>query len=100
MRAIIHPSGVNLWLSARDTYDWAHRSGSSWPCSQLSDRRVFAAFDTNGLCDLSIDGGKGEQDIDATEFNAIVSDHLAKRLPKDHPSWFVVVGQFQDTPSL
>ncbi len=70
--------GVKLWLSARDTYDWAHRSGNSWPCSQLSGRRLFAAFAPNeDLVELSIDGGRGNQDCDATEFNAITDDFLS-----------------------
>lgn len=70
--------GVKLWLSANDTYDWAHRAGNSWPCSQLSNRRLFAEFDATGdLVDLSIDGGRGEQDCDATEFNAITEHYLA-----------------------
>lgn len=61
-----------IWLSARDTYEWAHRTGASWPCSTLSGHRVFAAFDSNGLCDLTIDGKDG--DCDAHELSAIISD--------------------------
>lgn len=93
MRTMIFDSGVKLWLSARETYDWAHRPGSSWPCSQLSDKRLFVEFDRNGLCDLAINGRM--TDCDANELNAITSDFLAKKLPKDHPCYFVVVGQFQ-----
>ena len=94
MRHSIGPSGVNLWASADDTYQWAHRPHSSWPCSQLSGRRLFAGFDTNGLCELRIDGGRGEQDVDATELSALCSDLLAPHLPADHPCYGVVVGQF------
>ena len=73
--------GVKIWLSARDTYDWARRPGNSWPCFQLSDRRVFAEFAPNGdLVDLSINGGRGPQDCDATEFNAITEDFLGAQL--------------------
>ena len=69
--------GVNLWLSARDTYEWARKPGAAWPCSQISGRRLFAAFERNGdLVDVSIDGGRGEQDVDANEFNAITADFL------------------------
>lgn len=93
MRTHINESHVTLWLSANDTYNWAHRSGSSWPCSQLSGRRLMAQFDSNGLCDITIDGRN--RDCDATEFNAITSDYLATRLPADHPAWFVTVGQFK-----
>ena len=91
----ITENGVNVWLSANDTHAWAHRSGASWPCSQLSGRRVFAGFDSNGLCDVAIDGGRGDQDCDSAEFNACVADHLAGKLPVDHRCYDVVVGQFQ-----
>ena len=75
----IHKSeyGTKIWLSARDTYAWAHRPGAAWPCSQLSDRRVFAELDAHGdLVDMALDGGRGDQDCDANEFNALVSDML------------------------
>jgi len=94
MRVQINDTSVNVWLSANNTYDWAHKPGASWPCSQLSGRRVFAGFDSNGLCDLAIDGGRGEQNCDASEFNACLADHLAGKLPTDHPCYDVVVGQF------
>ena len=94
MRVKIWETGVNVWLSSNDTYDWAHRAGSSWPCSQLSERRVFAQFDRNGLCELAIDGGRGDQDCDGTEFGACISDHLVGKLAVDHPCYDVVVGQF------
>ena len=93
-RIKIHDNGVQVWLSANDTYAWAHRSGSAWPCSELSDHRVFAEFDDNGLLDMTIDGKT--RDCDATEFNAITSDFISETLPKDHPVYFVTVGQFQE----
>ena len=96
MKIIIHPSCVKLWLSANDTCSWAHRPGQHWPCSQLRGRRVFAEFDRNGLVDLAINGKS--TDCDANELNAITSDHLRAKLPKDHPAYFVAVGQF--APSL
>jgi hypothetical protein len=78
---------TRLWLSSRDTWDWAHKPGAFWPCSQLADRRVFAEFEPNGdLVDLAIDGGRGEQDIDSTEFNAMCSDFLRSRFGPDHPA--------------
>ena len=68
-------SGNTIWLSARDTYDWANKPGASWPCSFLSNRRVVAVFEDNGdLVDLAIDGGRGDQDCPADEFNAIMAD--------------------------
>ncbi len=94
MKTQINPTSVKLWLSANDTYDWAHKAGASWPCSQLSDKRLFVEFDTNGLCDIAIDGKP--DDCDANELNAMVSDYLAAKLPKNHPCYFVVVGQFRN----
>lgn len=83
MRTQIFPSGFNLWLSANDTYNWAHRTGASWPCSTLSGCRLFVQYDTNGLVDLTIDGKDG--DCDGNELNAIVSDFMRPKLPKEHP---------------
>ena len=91
MRVSINDYSVKLWLSASDTYDWATRPGASWPGSALRSRRLFAEFDRNGLLDLSIDGGRGDQDCDSDELNAITSDYLAARLPESHPAY----GQFQ-----
>jgi hypothetical protein len=90
MRVRIHDTSVSLWLSANDTYQWAH----NWPYSELSSRRLYVCFDSNGLCDLAIDG-RNDIDVSANELNAITSDYLAKRLPRNHPCWFVAVGQFQ-----
>ena len=90
-------TSVALWASALDTEDWATKPGAEWPCSTLRGRRFFAAFDTNGLCELTVDGDPGDDcaDFDAHEFNAITSDLLADRLPEDHPCYFVTVGQFR-----
>ncbi len=93
MKTQITPNAVKLWLSASDTYDWANRADASWPCSTLEDKRLFVEYDTNGLCDIAIDG-KSDGDCDAHELNAMVADHLAGKLPKEHPCYFVVVGQF------
>jgi hypothetical protein len=98
MKIKIHESCVKLWLSARDTYDWAHQPGESWPCSTLSDKRLFAEFDRNGLVDLAINGRSTNCDV--TELNAITSDFLRGRLPVDHPAWFVAVGQFSNERTL
>jgi len=86
-------SGFNVWISARETDNWAHRPGSSWPCSQLAGRRLWVQFDRNGLCDMAIDGRF--RDCDATELSACVADHLTGRLPESHPCYFVAVGQFR-----
>ena len=77
---------LQVWLSAADTEEWAERPGESWPCSQLNGRSVFAEFDSDGdLVDMTVDSGRGDQDIDGTEFNACLSDHIALRYP-DHPA--------------
>lgn len=94
MRIRINPSSVQLWLSSRDTYEWANRDGHCWPCSQLSDSRLFVEFDSNGLCDLTIDGKSG--DCDSNELSAICADFLKNPLPEAHPAYFVAVGQFDD----
>ena len=91
MRTLIRPDSVSVWLSSRDTFAWAMRPGHRWPCSQLRDRRLFATFDRDGLVDMSVDGGDGEQDIDGNEFGACVSDHLRTKLPSDHPLRTVVI---------
>jgi hypothetical protein len=96
MRLQDNGDSVALWLSPRDTERWATKAGAHWPCSQLRGRRVFASFDRHGLNDMSLDSGRGEQDCDANEFNALTSDSLAAKLPEDHPCYFVTVGQFRD----
>lgn len=93
MKTQITPDSVRLWLSASDTSSWAHRPGQHWPCSEIRGRRLFAAFDRNGLYDMSIDGKS--VDVDATEFNAITSDFLRGKLPRNHPAYPVAVGQYQ-----
>ena len=42
MRTQITDSGVKLWLSANDTYNWATRPRDTWPCSKLAGNRLFA----------------------------------------------------------
>ena len=75
MRIKRYEYGTQLWLSANDTYNWAHKSGASWPCSVLSGHRLKASFDKeNDLIDLTIDGQY--KDCPADEFNAIASDFL------------------------
>jgi hypothetical protein len=85
MRKQVTPSTVKVWLSANDTYNWAHRPGQAWPCSQLSGRRVFAEFDSNGLIDVALDGKSPAEDVDVTELNACMSDHIGV-LPAGHPA--------------
>ena len=100
MRTRITKTGVTLWLTEAETYQWAHRPGSAWPCSSLSGHRLRAEFNCNGLCDLWLGGhyqGHENNAFPSAEFSACVADHLADRLPKDHPCYDVVVGQFLKT---
>ncbi len=76
-----------MWLSANDTYRWANKPGARWPCSQLADRRIVVEIDANGLCDYAIDGGHGYQNIDGSEIEACVSDHLPADLRHLWPAW-------------
>ena len=87
-------NAVFVWLSARDTEDWATKPGAAWPCSTLRGKRLFAAFDTNGLYDLTVNGRPAHDDLDGHEFNAITADHIGSRIGPDHPCHFVTVGQF------
>jgi hypothetical protein len=82
MRTRITPSSFKLWLSANDTYSWAHKPGAAWPSSQLSGSRLFVEFDSNGLCDLAIDG-LSDRDCNSNELTAIVADSV--KLPAGHP---------------
>ena len=79
------PSGYTLRLSAQETWDWA--IGHGWPGSMLSGRRVRLEVDSNGLCDLAIDGGRGDQDCPSEELNALVSDHLPAAFRHLWPCW-------------
>jgi hypothetical protein len=89
MRLQLSDTNAVIHLSARDTYDWANRPGERWPCSQLSNKRVMACFDRNGLYDLTINGRDG--DCDVNEFNAIISDNCRKRVPENHPLRSILV---------
>lgn len=78
--------GYTLWLSARNTYDWATRPGAAWPCSELSNLPLRISVDRNGLWDLSIDRGR-IQDCSGHELQAIVSDHLPIDCQHFWPIW-------------
>lgn len=77
--------GYTLWLSANDTYRWANRPGSSWPCSDCSGERLAIVVDSNGLCDFTMNGRSA--DIDGTELEAIVSDHIPPSVRHLWPTW-------------
>lgn len=78
MRTKVDGNDVLIWASADDTYDWANGyvDGLRWPCSQLSDKRFFAAFDSNGLYELTVNGKDAPEDLQSDELNACISDLL------------------------
>lgn len=95
----IRPQGVTITADGHQLYQWAHRSGAEWPCSNLEDLdEIRAHFDTNGLVDLTqtpaYDENTGEGEVLGEEFSAWVSDVLRDLLPTDHPCYFICVGQF------
>ena len=66
--------GIKLWLSARDTHNWAYNY-PRWPGSDLAGHALFVELDANGdLIDLSING-RDAGDIMADELTAIIEDH-------------------------
>lgn len=85
MRITRLEKGYKLWLTAGETYSWAHNPGAAWLCSELSGRRLFVEVDSNGLLDYRVDGR--HSDIGADEFNACVADHLPKDLRHLWPAW-------------
>jgi len=73
---------LKIWFSESDTYDWAHKPGAAWPCSALSDKKVFVEFHDGDLVDIQINGGRGDRDCGGHELNAMVDDAL-----NAHPKW-------------
>ena len=80
-------TGYSLNLSSNETYEWAHKSGAAWPCSTLSGSRLWVDVDSNGLCDIAVDNQVTDLDVDGTELDAIVSDHLKKEAQHLWPVW-------------
>jgi hypothetical protein len=77
-----------MWLSARNTYNWATQHGQSWSPSTLSNHRLMVVVDNNGLVDIAIDGKDTmDMDIDGHELHAIIADHLPKDLRHLWPCW-------------
>lgn len=82
MKLEIIGNALKLWLSANETSKWAKRVNATWPCSQLAGKRVFVGYDSNGLCELLINGK--QKDCDSNELNAIVCDFLEERYSKEY----------------
>lgn len=86
MRALHGDFGTKIWISANETYEWAHRVGAAWPCSTLSGKRLFVEFDKSGnLTDIAVNG-RDADDCDAHELNALTSDFLRERFGPEHPA--------------
>jgi len=75
VKIVKHNNITKLWLSANDTYNWAHRSVAEWLCSTLSDKRIYAEFDDGDLIDITING-KSNFDCDAYELNIMIADFM------------------------
>ena len=81
-------TGYVMNLSARETYDWAHTPGASWPCSELAGHAVRVEIDSNGLCDLAVRGAAGFDGGD--ELAACVGDFLPAEYRHLWPTWETV----------
>ncbi len=83
------PMGYRLWLTAVDTMEWADRSGSVWPCSDLAGHHLFIEVDDNGLCSFIFDGRTPTAAVpgDGHELEIIVADHLPAVLQHLWPCW-------------
>ena len=80
--------GYTLELDRNDTFGWAHRERAAWPNSGLSDRRIKAVVDRNGLTDLEIDGRHPAGFyFDAFALDAMIADHLPNDLRHLWPTW-------------
>ncbi len=77
--------GYIMHLSASDTYAWARKPGAAWPCSECRNNRIMVSVDGNGLCDFTMNGKSA--DMDGTELDAIVSDHLPADCRHLWPVW-------------
>jgi hypothetical protein len=77
-------TGYRMSLSARETYAWANKPGSVWPCSEISNRRLSVEIDRNGLyCVHPSNIGY------SAELEAIVADHIPDEVKHLWPTWLV-----------
>ena len=78
MRLKTNNGTIKLWLSSNDTYDWSHKPGAAWPCSKLSNKRLFIEIQNDNLIEILVNNRvPGERVIDDhSELYALVSDKL------------------------
>ena len=93
MRIRIDKNSFVLWLSANDTYNWAHKPGATWPCSTINGRRVALFVDMTGLVEFTVNGRNGI-DIDGGELSAMMADFVRDVLSQDHPAYAIAVDRF------
>lgn len=81
-RVIVQPT-YKVWLSANDTYAWAHAPNKTWPCSVLSGKSLFAEFCHGDLVDVRLNGKavNNGMEIPFDEFNAIIEDYCGTTRP-------------------
>lgn len=79
MRLKIEGTRKRLWLSARETWDWANRHNLRWPCSTLAGAHLYAEFLEGNLVDYALDGHHS-MELTAAEFDSITDDALTGRL--------------------
>lgn len=94
---MIQAEGVTIEADSSQLWEWANRPGHRWPCSELArlEGPLVAEFDSNGLLDLTGDGGP-DSDLSGAELSAWATDCLRDVLPADHPAYAVAVGQFEE----
>lgn len=67
-------NGTKIWLSSNDSWRWANRSNSRWPCSTLADKRIFVELASNNdIIDIKVNG-RDAKNIDAHELRCCLND--------------------------
>lgn len=70
----ITPAGdVFIVAGGNETYNWAHKAGAAWPCSDLSGHAVEVAIAANGDL-IDMEGGGG---VTSAELDAFTSDLIS-----------------------
>lgn len=69
-------NGTKIFLSKNDSWRWAMRPGRSWPCSTLSDKRIYVELASNNdIIDVRING-RNPKNIDSHELRSLLKDIL------------------------
>jgi len=67
-------STTKVWLSQNDTFRWSHRPNAQWPCSTISDKRVYVELDkANDIVEVKING-RNAKDLDSHELRCCLND--------------------------